>query len=70
MVRPPQTIDTALALVPPDHRDTWRPRLLELPQLDISSTDIRHRVSQGKPIDHLVAPAVADYIAEHRLYQG
>jgi nicotinate-nucleotide adenylyltransferase len=37
--------------------------------LDISSTEIRSMLSNGQSIRHLVAPAVADYINEHRLYQ-
>ena len=37
--------------------------------LDISSTEIRRMLSNGQSIRHLVAPAVADYINEHRLYQ-
>jgi nicotinate-nucleotide adenylyltransferase len=37
--------------------------------LDISSTEIRRMLSIGQSIRHLVAPAVADYINEHRLYQ-
>ena len=35
---------------------------------DISSTDIRRRVSEGVSIDGLVVPAVADHIRRHRLY--
>ena len=37
--------------------------------LDISSTEIRHMLAQGQSVRHLVAPAVADYIQEHGLYQ-
>ena len=37
--------------------------------LNISSTKIRHMLSAGQSIRHLVAPAVADYIEEHGLYQ-
>ena len=36
--------------------------------LDVSSSQVRERVSHGEPIDGLVAPAVAAYIAEHGLY--
>jgi nicotinate-nucleotide adenylyltransferase len=36
--------------------------------LDISSTDIRRRVAAGIDISALVPPAVAAYIAAHRLY--
>ena len=44
-------------------------RVLPLPPMPHSATDVRRRVAQGLPIDHLVAPAVAGYIAENHLYQ-
>jgi nicotinate-nucleotide adenylyltransferase len=34
----------------------------------LSASDIRARVARGEDIRALVPPAVADYIAEHRLY--
>jgi nicotinate-nucleotide adenylyltransferase len=37
-------------------------------RIDISSTDIRHRVASGLPIRYLVPGAVADFIFERRLY--
>ena len=37
--------------------------------LNISSTQIRKRVATGAPIDHLVTPAVKEYIKTHHLYQ-
>lgn len=40
----------------------------DFPLIDISSTDIRHRISQGLPIDGLVTDAVAQYIKHHHLY--
>lgn len=43
-------------------------RVVPLPMQDISSTDIRQRVSQGQDIRQLVSPAVASYIDQHRLY--
>ena len=36
--------------------------LLNTPFYDISSTDIRHRIAEGLPIDHLVPPAVKDMV--------
>ena len=36
---------------------------------DISSTEIKKNIREGKPIDSLVPEPVADYINEHRLYQ-
>jgi nicotinate-nucleotide adenylyltransferase len=43
-------------------------RVVPLPMLDISATDIRSRVARGLPIDALVPPAVARYIAQQGLY--
>ena len=39
------------------------------PDLDVSASDIRARVAEGRPIDGLVPPPVAAYIAAHRLYR-
>lgn len=43
--------------------------LFELEPHAVSSTEIRSRVRHGEPIDGLVAPAVAAYIADHGLYR-
>ena len=45
-------------------------RRIDLPMMDISSTDVRERVAAGQPIDALVPPAIARYIETNRLYQG
>jgi nicotinate-nucleotide adenylyltransferase len=42
---------------------------LDMPAVDISSSLVRERVHDGEPIDGLVAPGVAAYIAEHGLYR-
>jgi len=44
-------------------------RVVPLPMLDISSTDIRQRVAQGLGVDDLVPPDVARYIEQHGLYR-
>jgi nicotinate-nucleotide adenylyltransferase len=41
---------------------------IEVPLFDVSSTDVRQRVSEGEPIRYIVPNAVADYIATHNLY--
>ena len=45
-------------------------RMVPLPMLDISSTDIRTRVAAGLDISHLVPPGVARYIETHGLYRS
>jgi nicotinate-nucleotide adenylyltransferase len=40
-----------------------------LPMMDVSSTEIRERIAQSLPIDELVPPSVARYIARHHLYR-
>jgi nicotinate-nucleotide adenylyltransferase len=45
-----------------------RIEVFELEPQPVSSTEIRERVRTGEPIDGLVVPAVAAYIAEHGLY--
>jgi len=44
--------------------------LTDVPTVDISSTDIRSRVKSGLPITGLLPDAVAEFIAEHRLYKN
>jgi len=44
--------------------------VLEVPALSISSTNIRQRAGDGKPIWYLVPDGVVQYIAKHKLYEG
>jgi len=45
-----------------------RVRFFDMPRIDVSSSEIRRRVATGRPIRHLVPPAVAAYIRERDLY--
>ena len=39
------------------------------PTLEVSSTEVRERVREGQPIDHLVPPPVSRYIQHYGLYR-
>ena len=41
---------------------------LAIPKLEISATDIRRRVAEGRTIRYLLPSAVANYIHQHQLY--
>jgi nicotinate-nucleotide adenylyltransferase len=44
-------------------------RVIEVPELALSATDVRERVRRGKSIRYLVPEAVREYIAAHGLYR-
>ena len=46
-----------------------QPEFIELPAMEISSSDIRRRIAAGEPIDHLVPRSVSQYIDAHALYR-
>ena len=52
------------------HLPAWQDRVdfVDGPRVDVSASVIRDRVRAGLSISGLVPPAVADYIAAHRLY--
>lgn len=43
--------------------------VMEIPALSISSTDIRIRLRENRPIDYLVPEGVSNYILKHGLYK-
>lgn len=43
--------------------------LMEIPALAISSSDIRKRIRQRRPVRYLLPDAVLDYIKERKLYR-
>jgi nicotinate-nucleotide adenylyltransferase len=45
------------------------PPAIEMPAMNVSSTEIRNRVAAGRSIDGLVPQIVAAYIAEKKLYR-
>ncbi|MEM6458630.1 MAG: nicotinate (nicotinamide) nucleotide adenylyltransferase [Planctomycetota bacterium] len=62
MMRPPTCSDSLPG--------AWRGRVVEVPETDVSSTEVRRRLAAGKPTDGLLHPGVAAYIAEHGLYDA
>ena len=56
-------------LLPGVALDPARVRLLQLPAMPHSATEVRRLAAAGQPIDHLVTEPVAGYIAQHHLYQ-
>ena len=49
--------------------DGSRVTFFTMPRLDVSSTDLRRRIAEGRPIRHLVPGAVADEIASQGWYR-
>jgi len=48
--------------------DGWKVEHVPIPQLDVSSTDLRDRLATGRPIDGLVPSKVVRAIRERGLY--
>jgi nicotinate-nucleotide adenylyltransferase len=63
---PRESIDSALAGLQGGERTEF----FRMPGIEVSSTEIRHRVQEQEPIKYLVPDGVASYIDEHRLYGG
>lgn len=49
---------------------TNKVRFVEAPLLQISSREIRRRITEGLEFRYFLPPAVYDYIQAHRLYRG
>lgn len=47
-----------------------RVHILEIPALAVSSTDVRRRVREGRPVRYLLPEGVARYIEKNDLYSG
>jgi len=55
---------------PVDVGPPWRVERVTIPALGVSSSDLRARVAEGRPLDHLTPAAVLDRIRERGLYRG
>jgi nicotinate-nucleotide adenylyltransferase len=63
--RPGAPIDWST--LPPQFR-SLQANVVEAPLIDVSATEIRQRVKDGRAIRYLVPPEVEAYIRQHRLY--
>lgn len=45
-------------------------QMVEIPDIAVSSTDIRNRVREGKTVKYLVPESIEKFIIEHGLYKG
>jgi nicotinate-nucleotide adenylyltransferase len=54
--------------LPPEFR-MLSERLVPVPAVDISATQIRRRLAAGLPVDFLTPPAVCRYLCDHGLYR-
>ena len=48
----------------------WSWVRVEAPRLEVSSTDLRARFTDGRPLDYLVTEPVLDVIEARQLYRG
>ncbi len=57
--RPNKSLETAYPIV-----------TIEIPQIDISSTTVRNRITHGETTKFLISDAVREYIREEKLYEA
>jgi nicotinate-nucleotide adenylyltransferase len=51
-------------------KDGWRVVEVTVPNLEISSTDLRARAADGRPLDYLIPEAAVHCIRQRRMYAG
>jgi nicotinate-nucleotide adenylyltransferase len=54
----------------PEQVPGWRTANVSIPMLDVSSTDLRARVADGRPLDYLVPAGALRFIRQRGLYAG
>jgi nicotinate-nucleotide adenylyltransferase len=50
--------------------DGWRVEEVSVPNIEMSSTDLRARAVDGRPLDYLIPQAAVRFIRSHNLYAG
>lgn len=67
-VRPPAVADEVLARLPDDVRKVVD--IVPMPPMEVSSSDARFRLSEGRNVHGLLPPNVLKYIRDHKLYEN
>ena len=67
-VRPPLIVSDVLVKLPEDYKG--KVDVIQMPSLDISSSDLRTKLHQGQSVDSWIAPEVLQYIHTHKLYRN
>jgi nicotinate-nucleotide adenylyltransferase len=69
VARPGTAVDLA-ALETPLPGITRHSQVIEVPQLDISGSELRQRIAAGQPVRYQLPDSVLAYIREHDLYRS
>jgi len=65
----PPDFECLRGVASPERIEQFRRHQVEMPQIDLSSSEIRRRVAAGESIRYQTPRAVEKYIETHRLYQ-
>lgn len=65
---PPVDYDVLSPFVSVERRDYFRSLEVEMPLMEISSTDLRQRIAAGRSVRYRMPRAVEEYIRQQRLY--
>lgn len=66
---PPPKLDILQTYLPAEPRQSIDQHVLEMPQMEISSRDLRRRIADGRSTRYQLHPAVEAYIDANGLYQ-
>jgi nicotinate-nucleotide adenylyltransferase len=66
---PPIDFSVLQGIVPPDRIELFRSHVIQMPQIELSSSELRQRVAAGKSIRFRVPRAVEALIAARSLYR-
>jgi len=66
----PPSLERLASILPVERLDWLQRTQVDMPQIALSASDIRRRVSQGQSIRFRVPKAVEQYILQHQLYRN